>query len=736
MDRGPTSSRAPVRAALPRARRALRTGRAGVGAALAVAAACGAAGVAGGITGCLATADEVAARRSAAVDARLTASAARVTLAATADAPFTLEHRASGVRVAVRLVGARHVASVGARDAPTYPGGAPGGGDLRFATRPDGVEDFVRYAHAPEAGHLAYGLELGAAVAGLRLVDDVLELLDARGTPRLRMNAPTARDATGRSVRLRVELHGCAYDASPRAPFARPPIPPGAPACEVRVHHGAGVAWPAELDPAWTTTASLPSPRYNHLAERLPSGHVLIAGGMVPDPVTTEAATTTAWTWDPATGTYAATGPLTTARGDTGTTRLPTGDVLVTGGLGGYGEITVGTAERYQAATGTFVPAGHLVAPRAGHSALRLGDGSVLVAGGYDNGAVDFPTAELWRDDAFTLTGNASGTRFFHGAAALPDGRAVLGGGTHPFQGSLASIDVYTPGVGFAPAGSVPPMWSARTLTSAAALPDGRVVFAGGYNAQEGELRSAEIYDPATNRWTRLPVALGRARYGAVARALTDGRVLFVGGQTLAREHADGELFDPATLGFVRVAPEASDERAFGHSVTDLDDGRALVAGGWDVGPPRMLQSALVLDPTLPTPDAGPDDDLDAGAYAGPRDAADDARPRDPHEGETLLDAAWLGEPVDAAAAASPSAPAGGAPDAPDPGAGERAWEAGGGCAAAPSGRTRPEGATGLALGLALALSGVRAWRAGGRGRCDRARPSSPRPSGFRGPRP
>ena len=67
----------------------------------------------------------------------------------------------------------------------------------------------------------------------------------------------------------------------------------------------------------------------------------------------------------------------------------------------------------------------------------------------------------------------------------------------------------------------------------AAALPDGRVLVAGGITSDAtGEWaasRVARLYDPVTNTWSRLP-SLPEERQGGLTVALADGSVLLIDG--------------------------------------------------------------------------------------------------------------------------------------------------------------------------------------------------------------
>lgn len=79
-------------------------------------------------------------------------------------------------------------------------------------------------------------------------------------------------------------------------------------------------------------------------------------------------------------------------------------------------------------------------------------------------------------------------------------------------------------------------MTAPRAAPAVAALPDGRVLVAGGYDGSES-LSSAEVFDPATGSFAATS-SLNVPRFGAVATALSDGRILVTGGDV--RPHAAG----------------------------------------------------------------------------------------------------------------------------------------------------------------------------------------------------
>src|SRR5205823_11552805 len=120
-----------------------------------------------------------------------------------------------------------------------------------------------------------------------------------------------------------------------------------------------------------TARAGQPS---GHTATLLPNGNVLVAGGGDIDGIHPSAEL-----YDPASGTWSATGSLATPRSGHTATLLPNGKVLVAGG--GDGSI-LASAELYDPASGTWSATGRVATARFGYTATLLPNGKVLVAGG------------------------------------------------------------------------------------------------------------------------------------------------------------------------------------------------------------------------------------------------------------------------------------------------------------------------------------------------------------------
>ena len=221
---------------------------------------------------------------------------------------------------------------------------------------------------------------------------------------------------------------------------------------------------------------------------------------------------------------------------------LPDGRVLVVGGAvgdaygpntyqapGTFGGLAVRSAELYNPADNSFKSIASGAYDRFGGSAVTLRDGRVLVTAGAGSGGFPAqadlfdPASGTWTRTDYDVESGSNQT-----VLLLDDGR-VFSGGTAP-------------------------MFQAITLPiGTACCPDQR--------------QRSQIYDPATDQWTRTAPEPAAHDGGTVAK-LKDGRVLVTGGVRAAQVLNPGinvwqadysmtstDIYNPATDTWTAVAP-------------------------------------------------------------------------------------------------------------------------------------------------------------------------------------
>ena len=209
-------------------------------------------------------------------------------------------------------------------------------------------------------------------------------------------------------------------------------------------------------DPATGTfraTGNMISARATHTASLLASGEVLVVGGWNGhaaaaaddppwDPVVAES-------FEPSSGSFKMSGGMRTTRIQPVAARLPDGKVLVLGGFRNPQNLheqptNPPYAEKYDPVAHVFSALANLTLSRDGYTATLLANGELLLAGGEDLGHT-VGTSQLLNPDTGSLidTGDLITERKGHTATLLNDGRVLITGGVDSNGVTLASAELY-----------------------------------------------------------------------------------------------------------------------------------------------------------------------------------------------------------------------------------------------------------------------------------------------------
>ncbi len=481
------------------------------------------------------------------------ATSLRVGVPDRADAALSIE--ASGMRVAARPIGFASSVLEWHERVAAYADVTAGMQALRVVDA-SGVEDHYLVDAPRDTLEIAYDVALLQGVAGLRLVDATLELLDAEGAPRLRMTRPVAFDARGVERAGALEVRGCAYDSSALGPWGRAVTDAGARSVPERCTivatvDGRGLAYPVLVDPAWQTGDSLRQDRAHHRLVRIAAGpdggKIVAVGGTGMLPSSTEL-------FDPTTKTWAGGAPLPTGANigaGVNAVGLTNGVVLASGGFSATANNATAVAVVRNPNDGLWSPAAAMTA-RAWHAMVPMTIGGKSVALAIGGQTMKTPSS----------------------AAHVLKTSDYYDPGTFDAAGKLKGDDGWT---------AAGPLLTARAKARAVVLGDGKVLIAGGasYGTAAAYLESAELFDPVARTWSPAPsMATKRTELELVALAGVLPRAFALGGSTdgtLANAIDTVEYYDGAqwtTLGAKLSAPRVR------FSSARLDDGRMLVAGG------------------------------------------------------------------------------------------------------------------------------------------------------------
>jgi hypothetical protein len=259
------------------------------------------------------------------------------------------------------------------------------------------------------------------------------------------------------------------------------------------------------------------------------------------------------------------------------------GDVLLCGGFTRGTQIT-DTAELFDTLAEVFVPIPNAMQEqRAGHSATMLADGRVLLAGGYyesSPGVLNVTSGAEIYDPAtahFTATGSMLVPRAEHAALRLPDGRVLVTGGSALVGGFLmdhATAEVFDPATGRFTEW-LAPMSHTRAVHKMVPLVDGRWLLVGGSDV---DLRP-ETFNPVSGAFTPFaPAVNDRARFGAAVESFASGNYVVVGGE----KFGDVLYFDHAATRLVNTGSPTTRPRTYATASRIAPD-RILVVGGLDI---------------------------------------------------------------------------------------------------------------------------------------------------------
>ncbi len=331
--------------------------------------------------------------------------------------------------------------------------------------------------------------------------------------------------------------------------------------------------------------------RAAHTATRLRDGNVLIVGGMRKNGVFYDEAEM----FDPRKNTFQTlSNRMTKSRVSHTATLLEDGRVLI---AGGWTDRTApdGSTEIYDPETGEFLAAGNMTQRRSGHSATLLEGGKVLFIGG-NNGDRSLLEAEIFdpKTNSFFPHGKMHIARAIHTTTKLNDGRLLVAGGEIESDVITSSGEIFDPKTGeFSRITSE--MKEVRYKHDAVLLANGKVLLFGGADSRDrgGRRKSAEIFDPLTATFTPTKdMNFGRFKISETAVLLPNGNVLIAGGSSNA------EIFDPESEAFRTVSGNLGKSYHYA-SVTLLNDGRALIYGGYEfvpAGEPTSTSQAWIFN--------------------------------------------------------------------------------------------------------------------------------------------
>ncbi|MFA4795850.1 Kelch repeat-containing protein [Leptospira kirschneri] len=238
---------------------------------------------------------------------------------------------------------------------------------------------------------------------------------------------------------------------------------------------------------------------------------------------------------------------------------------------------------------------------RYGATGTTLKDGRIAFIGGEASANPISNRMEIFNPDQMVWNQGPSLNygREFHTSTLLTNGNILVAGGYDNIDliATAERFDLLTNTWSY-----IAPMNQQRAVHKAVLLSDGRVLVTGG-NLNQVAANGAEFYNPNQNTWTQTGVMNSFRSLGLTLTLLNDGRALVVGGFGVSgigvsENLSSVEIFDPNTNQWALRAP--LNQPRYAHSAVLLSDGRVLVAGGMYMGSGNSisyLDSMEIYDP-------------------------------------------------------------------------------------------------------------------------------------------
>jgi len=289
------------------------------------------------------------------------------------------------------------------------------------------------------------------------------------------------------------------------------------------------------------------------------NGQVLSTGGNIPNAPNSHAGDWNTDIFDSASSTWMLGNNMNYARWYPSTIELPSGLELEVSGNDETGYIVQSALETFDYHTGvwTTLPASanlpNALLDNSGYPRLSLlTTGKVFASTPTAATYVFDPVKNTWTFQADTNFGN----RYYAGHVLLPGLNKVLIAGGSPISkngtgtttNSAEVIDFSTPSPTWQ---YINPMNIARMNENLVLLPDGTVLAVGGGSgdgAYANPVFTPELYDPVAGTWTEMAPQVGHRAYHSTAAVLPDGRVISAGSDDKQQYQRTYEIYSPPYL--------------------------------------------------------------------------------------------------------------------------------------------------------------------------------------------